>query len=284
MSMAAFADTSLQKTAMNGAVFLLPLFFFCSNTIVPAGLTTDDEVPSNVARPVLRTTLPASWDENWFASPAVVDLDNDGEKEIVASRHSVLYVWDNSGDLTWRAPAGQNASSSNDHGSSRMYCSPVVGDLDHDGYGEIAVCYSNKAAVYDYRGDLLPGWPVSFPGSSSEIRSIAAADLDNDRRCEILVVKTSDGPVTAVWNLSGVMVHGWPQVTDRDHLNDYGGYNQNIGCADLDNDGGVDIVCTYDICHIGIMKRDGAPWPANAQFSGAYACNVPMFHSIDLAI
>ncbi len=256
----------------------------CSKDLpLPAGLTTADTTPSAVSGPALRATLPASWDENWFSSPAVFDLDNDGNNEIIASRHSVLYVWKSDGTPLWRAPAGENASSANDHGSFRIYCSPVAGDLNSDGFGEIAVCYDNKAAVYDYDGNLHPGWPVSFPNSSDEIRSIAACDIDRDRSYEILAVKTSDGPVTVAWNLSGAVVAGWPQA-DRKELNDYGGYNQNIGCADLDNDGAPDVVCTYDICHIGIMKGSGEPWKANELFSGAYACNVPMFHDIALAI
>lgn len=36
-----------------------------------------------------------------------------------------------------------------------MYCSPVVGDLNKDGKGEIAIAYSNNVAVYDYNGNLL---------------------------------------------------------------------------------------------------------------------------------
>ena len=34
-----------------------------------------------------------AWDENWYSSPAVFDIDKDGTNEIIASRHSVLYVW-----------------------------------------------------------------------------------------------------------------------------------------------------------------------------------------------
>jgi hypothetical protein len=265
------------------AVFFL-CYFSCSKELpLPAGLATIDKTPSAVSAPALRATLPASWDENWFSSPAIFDIDNDGKNEIVASRHSVLYVWKSDGVMLWRAPVGENASSSNNHGSYRMYCSPVVGDLNNDRFGEIAICYDNKVAVYDHRGSLLPGWPASFPNSSDEIRSIAACDLDRDQTCEILAIKTSDGPVTAVWNLLGGMRPGWPQV-DHEGLNDFGGYNQNIGCADLDNNGLPDIVCTYDICHIGVMKSSGEPWKAHEMFSGAYACNVPMFHDIAQAI
>lgn len=266
------------------AFFICLYCFSCTEEIPVAGLNSTNEIPSDVSRPQLLKTLPASWDENWFSSPAVFDLDKDGIKEIIASRHSVLYVWNGDGTKKWRAPVEENSSSPNDHGLYRMYCSPVVGDLNGDGYGEIAICYSNKAAVYDYKGFMLPGWPASFPGSSGEIRSIASSDLDNDGLFEILVVKTSNGPVTNVWNLSGQTAPGWPQVTDTVNLNDYGGYNQNIGAADLDGNGIKDVVSTYDICHIGIMKRTGDPWPAHQMFKGKYACTVPMFHDIALAI
>jgi hypothetical protein len=91
-----------------------------------------DNMIQPVAVPILRVTLPASWDENWFASPVVFDLDGDGNMEIIAGRHSVLYVWDSAGFLKWSAAVGENATPSIVHGTSRQYTSPVVGDLDND--------------------------------------------------------------------------------------------------------------------------------------------------------
>ena len=241
--------------------------------------------PAPVSAPILQRTLPASWDENWFGSPAVVDLDNDSAMEIIAGRHSVVYVWNSRGQLLWRAPVGENATSANDHGSARQYAAPVAGDLDNDGYGEIAIAYSNMATVYDHDGIQQAGWPRAFPSSSSEIRSIAAADLDLNGRMEILVVKTADGPVTMAWDILGNAMPGFPQVSSCADCNDYGGYNQNIGACDLDGDTKPEIVCSYDICHIGILYANGAPFPAHASFAGAgpYASSVPMFHDISLA-
>lgn len=238
-----------------------------------------------VSEPVLRITLPASWDENWFGSVAVYDLDGDGEKEVLAGRHSVLYVWKNTGEILWRAPVGEVATSPNDHGHFRQYAAPVVGDLTGDGKGEIAVAYDDSVAVYDFEGQILSGWPVKFPGLDGEIRSIAGSDLDRDGTVEILAVKTSKGPVTVVWNIDGSVKSGWPQVSDVDDCYDFGGYNQNIGAADLTGDSLPEVVSSYDICHFGIMNADGTPRKANVQFAeaGIWACSVPMFHDIDLA-
>ncbi len=247
--------------------------------------TPGDTLSPNVAVPTLRKTLPASWDENWFSSPAVFDLDNDGKKEIIAARHSVLYVWKSTGELLWRTPVGENSSSSNNHGKSRQYASPVVGDLDGDGLGEIAIAWKDQVAVYDHMGTLQSGWPQGFPGSEGEIRSISAADLNNNGKHEILVVKTNKGPVTAVYSINGKLLDGWPQAKDCSDCNDFGGYNQNIGVADLDGNGSKEIVSTYDMTHIGIMYLTGQPFPAHPMYkkAGPWASSIPMFHDLALA-
>ena len=87
-----------------------------------SGLESLTEYGNKESRPKLRTTFPASWDENWFSSPAVFDLDADGKPEIIASRHSVLYVWRNDGTLWWRAPVGENGSTADKHGKHHKSC------------------------------------------------------------------------------------------------------------------------------------------------------------------
>lgn len=248
----------------------------------------------DVQMPTLRTTLPASWDENWLASPAVVDLNGDGTVEIVAARHSVLYAWDASGAMIWRSAFGKNASDPDDHGSTRMWASPAIGDFDGDGDLEIAVGSDAdgggpNVAVYDHEGELLPGWPVTF--GTSEVRSITAGDLDGDGRYEIVVNKTNSGPATAVYRLNGNMRSGWPQV---DHKScdppepaepcwDFGGYNQNIGLADFDDDGNLDVVSSYDAIGFGIFDADGAPFAAHESFTDAVVTAVEAYHELALA-
>ncbi|MCD6497206.1 MAG: VCBS repeat-containing protein [Deltaproteobacteria bacterium] len=249
-----------------------------------------------VQAPTLRMTLPASWDENWLASPAVVDLDGDGTNEIVAARHSVLYAWNADGTLEWRAAWNHNASDSDDHGSSRMWASPVVGDFNSDGKMEIAVggdadsSSGVNIAVYDHTGELMPGWPQHF-GKSDEVRSITAGDLDGDGSYEIVVNKTSDGPTTAVYELDGSLRPGWPEVNHAtcdppapaEQCWDFGGYNQNIGLADMDGDGYLDVITTYDAIGFGIFAADGSPFPTDSSFTDRVVTSVEAYHDLSLS-
>jgi len=240
-------------------------------------------------------TLPASWDENWLASPALVDLDQDGKLDIVAARHSVLYAWGSDGAALWQTAWSHSASDSPEHGSSRMWASPVVGDFDGDGDVEIAVGSDADSdsgvnvAVYDHAGELLSGWPQHF-GGSDEVRSIAAADVDGDGKLEILVNKTNTGPTTAVYELDGSMATGWPQVSaacnppaPAEECWDFGGYNQNIGAGDLDGDGVLDVVSSYDAIGFGVFKGDGTPFPTHESFADRVITAVEAYHDLSLS-
>lgn len=247
-----------------------------------------------VQAPALRSTLAASWDENWFSSPALVDVDGDGSLDIVAARHSVLYVWRGDGTPLWQTAFGESASTSPEHGNTRMYASPVAGDLDGDGDTEIAVGSDadgggTNVALYDHTGELVPGFPVTF--GDSEVRSIAAADVDGDSVSEILVNKTNQGPATTVYELDGSMHPGWPQVSGptcdppapAEPCWDFGGYNQNIGAGDVDGDGVMDVISSYDAIGFGVFHGDGSPFPTEASFTDRVITSVEAYHDLALS-
>ncbi len=248
-----------------------------------------------VTAPILEKTLPGSWDENWFAAPALVDITGDGLLDIVAARHSVLYVYDHAGTPLWQSAWNSSASNSPEHGSTRMWAGAVVGDFDGDGDAEIAVASdadgpdNTNVAVYDHLGELLSGWPQHF-GGSDEVRSITAGDVDDDGALEVIVNKTSAGPTTAVYKLNGQMAPGWPQVSaacnpapPAEECWDFGGYNQNVATGDVDGDGVLDVVSSYDAIGFGIFHGDGSPFPTHESFTDRVVTATEAYHDLALS-
>ena len=167
----------------------------------------------DVQAPTLRATLPASWDENWLASPAVVDLDGDGtdgDRRGAALR--ALRVGPR-GSMLWRAAWGHSAS---DPGRPRQHADVGLagdrrlrrrrGPRDRGGRGR-----RRRTAE---RGGLRPhGRAACRAGrrtSAARTRSARSppATSTATARFEIVVNKTNTGPATAVFELDGTMRDG----------------------------------------------------------------------------
>jgi len=142
-------------------------------------------------------------------SPAIADLDNDGELEIVigsareerdekGTRYWYYYCINSDGSLKWKYETGGIGSS------------PAIADLDNDGELEIVILayyHSEYGAYYDAISCIGPDgtleWMYSYPkGCVNDDYSPAIADLDNDGELEIVIsaglvyVFDSPGPST----------------------------------------------------------------------------------------
>lgn len=118
-----------------------------------------------------------------FATPIVVDLDNDGDLEIVAATlEGYLYGWDHSGtqlfatqSLTFPGTAG-----------NPIFSSPIAVDLTGDGKLEIAVSQGAQTIFFDHQGNQLTG--------SSSLTNVfelfkgapAIKDIDGDGKIDII--------------------------------------------------------------------------------------------------
>lgn len=223
---------------------------------------------------------------SWYGSPAVVDLDGDGKKEIVGTFYDV-FVWDAQGKELARAKSGE-------HHQGRVYAPGVVADLDGDGVFEVVVGGSRcSVAAYEYKGGKLQikaGWPVkacAVRESSVEVRGMAAADLDGDGKLEVVVTTTQNGEDAQVWvyQADGKLYQpkgltkwqAWPRynkLTGEGNDADantcghqgYGAYGLNVAIGNIDNEPDQEILVTYDNHHIQAFKHDGKAILASPYF------------------
>lgn len=135
-------------------------------------------------------------------TPSIIDLNGDGKKELIVVE---LKSWFERTDMTVHAyqPDGAELSgfprivvmpSINASFPDRIWPSyhgtPNVSDLDGDAKPEIAVSFSNYIYLFDYQGNVVPGWPFILPKKNGKFMlmesALASGDVDGDGQREIL--------------------------------------------------------------------------------------------------
>ncbi len=225
---------------------------------------------TTVSAPTLTHTLADRWHEGWLASPAVADLDADGQPEVVIARAELV--------LVWRLGAGGAATEAwRDSVDGRIWASPVVVDLLPDTPGlEVAVAARGQIHAWDAAGAALPGFPVT---ARDELRSLAAGDIDGDGALELVAVTNSplegggQRDIVYAFERDGDPVAGFPPNTTGaagcdDACYVTGGYDQNVGLGDVDGDGVVDVVATQDNAYNSLHDGTGRAFDAAAIFDG----------------
>lgn len=224
----------------------------------------------------------------WYASPVVVDLNNDHAKEVVAAYYT-LYVYDAQGKVLDSAEGN----------GGRIYAPHVVMDIDGDGIMEIACGQRNEVYVYEWRNglELKSGWPynTATAGETPEIRGMAAADVDGNGSIEIVVTTTqtqksaAGGAQVFVLNATGGLYQpadtsfqAWPRYNSRTGQggdadrngaghNGYGCYGLNVGIGNIDDDPQQEIIVTYDNHHIQAFNHDGQAINASDYFKNRHS-------------
>jgi len=193
--------------------------------------------------------------------PLITDLDKDGNKEIIIATanntDAALHVLKS--DMT-EYP-----------GFPKYFTEGILdfasGDVDGDGYLDIALKFQNSFTVIDRFGNNLPGFPVTYTnGSSGVFAMISLYDLDNNGRLEII---TSSLNELCVFNYNGQVRNGWPKRIA-------GVTNFAPAIGDIDGDGFAEIINTsfrpmnnppyVDSGAVSIFRENGAlysnAWPS----------------------
>ncbi len=164
------------------------------------------------------------------AFPVAANMDDDADLEIVIGYCGAvaLYDFQNASGPVWTAPV-----------AATILNSPVVADVDHDGYNDVVVTtwapLKASAGVYlfDNHGKLQQGWPAL--SEDRFVAPAAVADLDGDGFLEICVAGERLYQLHVLEH-DGFEAKGWP--VNIDNMGTSGG----IAIADIDGDFSPDVV------------------------------------------
>jgi len=223
----------------------------------------------------------SSWCETaWYSSPAVGDIDGDGQPEVIASAYSIVSLNGATGALEWRTSSGYDRSQPSASSVGRTWPGIVLADLDQDGSQEIVTAHGGGwVSVYSSQGYFEPGWPQQ--PITNELRGLLVSDLDANGDLEIIVTGARGSPInTWVYEHDGSLRPGWPQLNNAGGYA-WGVYNNNAAAGDLDGDGTGEIIVPSDVHYINAYNPDGSPIAANAIYGGKNWGQVGIWESLD---
>jgi hypothetical protein len=207
------------------------------------------------------------------SSPLIVDLENDGDKELViTSSDRGVYVLNANGMDKPGWPVFVDAGSTFSN-PVVGYSAPAVGDMDLDGNMDIVVRDGQYIYVFDKNGALLPGWPfnmINMFGGNGHYSFPVIADVNQDGRFEIIVVHRDH---VYVFKGDGAFLPGWPKIIDTTA---FGLISSTPAIGDLEGDGDLEIVVQEanrdeDVGELYVFHHDGtlvSGWPKDIGVGG----------------
>ncbi len=192
----------------------------------------------------------------WATRIEIVDIDDDGDADIVASYADGPRVWHNDGAAHF-TPASEGLPSPILRG---IFIGLAVADFNLDGRQDIAVAnWIDGPAVYLQQDDH--SWtqaPDVFPDMLGGAVGLDMGDLNNDQRPDLVVAGrlTTDGGLTrGVFALIGDGAGSFAYVPDSGLPETGLGGPGGVTIGDIDNDGWPDVVHGN-----GLLVETGGPF------------------------
>jgi len=127
---------------------------------------------------------------------------------------------------------------------------PTLADIDGDNVKDIVFAFGKSIYVLKHDGSNVKGWPVKIGGNKQFNMGPAVADIDKDGYNEIIVSPING--FVLVFNHDGTPLNGWSS----------GVYGQLLSIADVDKDGGLDIICANMLSgRITVVNAQGKNLP-----------------------
>ena len=229
-----------------------------------------------MAEPTLLTAFVDDGDEAWLGSPAITDLDGDGQPDFVVARGGTVFAWKKDGTRIFAFKTKVD----------RIWASPAIAKIDDQPV--VIVAARDSAWIVDKTGQPRAGFPVKW---GSEIRSMAVGDVDGDGKIDVVVGAKKGGDIVNAFKADGSIVAGFPPVESGKAgctpgpCYFAGLYDQNIALGDLNGDGKADVVAPHDNAYASFISGTGEVFPSSAVYAKATrTAGVRYLHTLSQAI
>jgi hypothetical protein len=215
------------------------------------------------------------------SSPAIGDVDNDGDLEVVVGSYKdsegYLYVFNHDGILLdgWPQVLDSDIWAS----PIFIWASPILFDADNNrdleifafaviGYGK-----SNNSYLFHHNGENYNRWPRQIHVGGSSYSEPLAADIDNDGELEIIGAVAD---YVFAYNLDGTFATNFPRYMD------YRLQNSITTLDDIDNDNKLELISgseygeifVWDLeSYINPEKMDWSRFMHDKELTGCYNCD-----------
>lgn len=182
-----------------------------------------------------------SFNENWpvhlaarpAVTPSVVDVDNDGEKEIVVFSTEARYILQLNGEPEIGFPQVTDPI------VRYSFHSPLLVSFDNDDHFQIVGSSTGDAPEYfvlNPDATFRSGWPQPVPDNNWTFNPPTVVEMDNEHTI-FMSRPISDTPkdMLYAWDKNGVMRDGFP-------IEKAGGLEGYISIADIDGDDKMELV------------------------------------------
>lgn len=149
---------------------------------------------------------PQTFDSYAFAdTPAVGDVDGDGQNEIVVGSYGKIYAMRKDGSMlpNWPVVLPNN--------NAVQQHSPVLADFNGDGKLEVVATFSDGSSwnlgIWQSSGSILKQWAIE-----GHPMHLIVGDFNSDKKIEIILLTPTK---INVFDANGVSLPNWPKVLTR---------------------------------------------------------------------
>lgn len=171
-----------------------------------------------------------------YGAPAVADIDNDGDKEIIIGNSAGICIFHHNGTIYGSGLPFYSLT------GYKLGSSIIVCDIDNDSDKEILTSalkldypHEGRIVALHHNGIVVSGWngnqKIAYPNNWHS-QDISVGDLNNDGNIEVVAIGTN---IVKVWSKSGTLISS----TDVNNL-DPGKLTPIL--ADVDNDAEIEII------------------------------------------